>query len=79
MYFSLAKIVVIISYKILPCVKKKYTENIEIKSKFKFLPLAQTGVLITPNIKDDNCPLPGWIVDSLKAVKYIDSDHFAVP
>ncbi|CAN1176684.1 Protein DUF642 L-GALACTONO-1,4-LACTONE-RESPONSIVE GENE 2, partial [Linum perenne] len=24
-------------------------------------------------------PLPGWIVESLKAVKYIDSDHSSVP
>ncbi|KAK9266289.1 hypothetical protein L1049_001811 [Liquidambar formosana] len=37
------------------------------------------GVLIPPNIEDDHSPLPGWAVESLKAVKYIDSDHFAVP
>ncbi|RWR77440.1 DUF642 [Cinnamomum micranthum f. kanehirae] len=37
------------------------------------------GVLIPPNIEDDHSPLPGWMVESLKAVKYIDSDHFAVP
>ncbi|PSS01143.1 Allergen Act d like [Actinidia chinensis var. chinensis] len=38
-----------------------------------------TGVLIPPNIEDDHSPLPGWMVESLKAVKYIDSDHFSVP
>ncbi|XP_019150105.1 PREDICTED: uncharacterized protein LOC109146909 [Ipomoea nil] len=37
------------------------------------------GVLIPPNVEDDHCPLPGWIIESLKAVKYIDSDHFSVP
>ncbi|TKY74703.1 hypothetical protein E2542_SST03466 [Spatholobus suberectus] len=40
-----------------------------------------SGVLIPPNIVDlsDHSPLPGWIVESLKAVKYIDSNHFSVP
>ncbi|KAG6788894.1 hypothetical protein POTOM_004972 [Populus tomentosa] len=42
-------------------------------------PNTDWGVLIPPHIEDDQCPLPGWIVDSLKAVKYIDSEHFAVP
>ncbi|CAL5444044.1 unnamed protein product [Camellia sinensis] len=42
-------------------------------------PNASSGVLIPPNIEDDHSPLPGWIIESLKAVKYIDSDHFSVP
>lgn len=42
-------------------------------------PNASWGVLIPPNIEDDHSPLPGWMVESLKAVKYIDSDHFSVP
>ncbi|XP_061376444.1 BIIDXI-like protein At5g11420 isoform X2 [Gastrolobium bilobum] len=37
------------------------------------------GVLIPPNIEDDHSPLPGWMVESLKAVRYIDSEHFSVP
>lgn len=37
------------------------------------------GVLIPSRTVDDHSPLPGWMVESLKAVKYIDSDHFAVP
>ncbi|CAM0946224.1 unnamed protein product [Alopecurus aequalis] len=37
------------------------------------------GVLIPSRMVDDHSPLPGWMVESLKAVKYIDSDHFAVP
>uniref|UniRef100_A0A5B7ACS7 DUF642 domain-containing protein n=1 Tax=Davidia involucrata TaxID=16924 RepID=A0A5B7ACS7_DAVIN len=42
-------------------------------------PNTSWGVLIPPNIEDDHSPLPGWMVESLKAVKYIDSDHFSVP
>ena len=44
-------------------------------------PNTSWGVLIPPNIVDlsDHSPIPGWIVESLKAVKYIDSDHFSVP
>lgn len=36
-------------------------------------------MLIPPNIEDDHSPLPAWMVDSLKAVKYIDSGHFSIP
>ncbi|XP_073137350.1 BIIDXI-like protein At5g11420 [Henckelia pumila] len=42
-------------------------------------PNASWGVLIPPNIEDDHSPLLGWSIESLKAVKYIDSDHFGVP
>ncbi|KAL3633039.1 hypothetical protein CASFOL_026023 [Castilleja foliolosa] len=42
-------------------------------------PNTSWGVLIPPNIEDDHSPLPGWIIQSLKAVKYIDSGHFGVP
>ncbi|KAL0866021.1 hypothetical protein Bca101_045139 [Brassica carinata] len=40
---------------------------------------AKWGVLIPPFIEDDNSPLPGWIIESLKAVKYVDKAHFFVP
>lgn len=43
------------------------------------LPNTTWGVLIPPHIEDDHSPLPGWMVESLKAVKYIDSPHFSVP
>ncbi|KAJ0006999.1 hypothetical protein Pint_30037 [Pistacia integerrima] len=43
------------------------------------IPKASWGVLIPSHIEDDHSPLPGWIIESLKAVKYIDSDHFSVP
>ncbi|AAD55477.1 Unknown protein [Arabidopsis thaliana] len=42
-------------------------------------PTAKWGVLIPPFIEDDNSPLPGWMIESLKAVKYVDKAHFAVP
>ncbi|XP_076884432.1 protein TEEBE-like [Bidens hawaiensis] len=38
-----------------------------------------TGVLLLPKIHDIISPLPGWIVESLKPVKYVDSKHFNVP
>lgn len=42
-------------------------------------PNASWGVLIPPKIEDDHSPLPGWIIESLKAVKYLDLTHFSVP
>ncbi|XP_050136796.1 uncharacterized protein LOC126612438 isoform X2 [Malus sylvestris] len=42
-------------------------------------PNTSWGTLIPPHIEDDHSPLPGWIIESLKAVKYIDSEHFFVP
>ncbi|KAG8077208.1 hypothetical protein GUJ93_ZPchr0007g5108 [Zizania palustris] len=44
-----------------------------------FLPNASWGVLVPPNIEDDHSPLPAWMIMSSKAVKYVDSEHFAVP
>ncbi|XP_071740881.1 protein TEEBE-like [Rutidosis leptorrhynchoides] len=38
-----------------------------------------TGVLLLPKIHDIISPLPGWIIESLKPVKYVDSKHFQVP
>ncbi|CAL9195297.1 unnamed protein product, partial [Musa hybrid cultivar] len=43
------------------------------------LPNTTWGVLIPPQIEDDHSPLPGWMVESLKAVKYLDAEHFSVP
>lgn len=42
-------------------------------------PSSNSGVLLPPNVNDAVSPLPGWIMDSLKAVKYIDAEHYAVP
>ncbi|XVF56145.1 hypothetical protein PTKIN_Ptkin06aG0093400 [Pterospermum kingtungense] len=38
-----------------------------------------TGVLLPPHARDKISPLPGWIIESLKPVKYIDKKHFSVP
>lgn len=37
------------------------------------------GVLLPPRQEDLTSPLPGWMIESLKAVKFIDSKHFNVP
>ncbi|VFR03059.1 unnamed protein product [Cuscuta campestris] len=37
------------------------------------------GVLLSTNLEEQASPLPGWIVESNRAVRYIDSDHFSVP
>ncbi|CAA6659150.1 unnamed protein product [Spirodela intermedia] len=37
------------------------------------------GVLLPPKQLDVTSPLPGWIIESLKAVRYVDSAHFVVP
>lgn len=42
-------------------------------------PSSNSGVLLPPNVEDAISPLPGWIIESLKAVKYLDGAHFAVP
>ncbi|KAE8697175.1 NAC domain [Hibiscus syriacus] len=38
-----------------------------------------TGVLLPPHKQDSISPLPGWIVKSLKPVKFIDKRHFSAP
>ncbi|XP_074302188.1 protein TEEBE-like [Silene latifolia] len=38
-----------------------------------------TGVLLLPHQQDAISPLFGWIIESLKPVKYVDSNHFHVP
>lgn len=37
------------------------------------------GVLLPPKQEDLTSPLPGWIIESLKAVKFIVSKYFNVP
>ncbi|XP_068340391.1 protein TEEBE-like [Pyrus communis] len=38
-----------------------------------------TGILLPAKVMDKYSPLPGWIIESLKPVKYIDKKHFSVP
>ncbi|KAG1346761.1 hypothetical protein COCNU_06G005900 [Cocos nucifera] len=40
---------------------------------------ATLGVLLPTNLDEETTSLPGWIVESNRAVRYIDSDHFNVP
>lgn len=40
---------------------------------------SSNGVLLPPRVEDLTSPLPGWIIESLKAVKFIDAKHFNVP
>lgn len=37
------------------------------------------GVLLPTNLDEETSPLPGWMVESNRAVRYIDSNHYAVP
>jgi hypothetical protein len=43
------------------------------------IPGTKWGVLIPARVADEHSPLPGWMVDSLKAVRCIDTGNFAVP
>ncbi|KAK6932215.1 protein of unknown function DUF642 [Dillenia turbinata] len=40
---------------------------------------ASLGVLLPTNLDEETSSLPGWIVESNRAVRYIDSNHFTVP
>ncbi|XP_008792993.2 uncharacterized protein LOC103709448 [Phoenix dactylifera] len=42
-------------------------------------PNATLGVLLPTNLDEETTSLPGWIVESNRAVRYIDSYHFNVP
>lgn len=37
------------------------------------------GVLLPTNLDEEATPLPGWIVESNRAVRYVDSFHFDIP
>lgn len=37
------------------------------------------GVLLPTNLDEEISPLPGWNVESNRAIRYIDSYHFSVP
>ncbi|XP_059665339.1 protein DUF642 L-GALACTONO-1,4-LACTONE-RESPONSIVE GENE 2-like [Cornus florida] len=40
---------------------------------------ASLGVLLPTNLDEETSSLPGWIVESNRAVRYVDSYHFTVP
>ncbi|KAL5212249.1 hypothetical protein ABZP36_023096 [Zizania latifolia] len=58
---------------------KNLVKNGDFEEGPYIIPGTKWGVLIPSLVVDEHSPLPGWMVESLKAVKYIDSDHFAVP
>ncbi|XP_047328244.1 uncharacterized protein LOC124931740 [Impatiens glandulifera] len=37
------------------------------------------GVLLPTNLDEETSSLPGWTVESNRAVRYIDSNHFSIP
>lgn len=37
------------------------------------------GVLLPTNLDEETSSLPGWMVESNRAVRYIDSNHYSVP
>lgn len=37
------------------------------------------GILLPPKQEDTTSPLPGWIIESLKAVRFLDKGHFSIP
>ncbi|XP_054793252.1 protein DUF642 L-GALACTONO-1,4-LACTONE-RESPONSIVE GENE 2-like [Prosopis cineraria] len=69
-------------------VKKLFTpdkpkENAVINGDFEEGPWmfrnTSLGVLLPTNLDEETSSLPGWMVESNRAVRYIDSDHYAVP
>nr|XP_029149543.1 uncharacterized protein LOC112755677 isoform X2 [Arachis hypogaea] len=58
---------------------KNILKNGEFEEGPYVFPNTSWGVLIPPNIEDSHSPLPVWMVEFLKAVRYIDSAHFSVP
>ncbi|OAY82714.1 uncharacterized protein LOC109721910 [Ananas comosus] len=58
---------------------KNLLKNGDMEEGPYIFPNTTWGVLIPPNIEDEHSPLPGWKVESLKAVKYVDAAHYAVP
>lgn len=62
---------------------QSYTDNAVLNGDFKEGPWMfrneSLGVLLPTNLDDETSSLPGWIVESNRAVRYIDSYHFSVP
>uniref|UniRef100_A0A0C9RXD1 TSA: Wollemia nobilis Ref_Wollemi_Transcript_6229_1354 transcribed RNA sequence n=1 Tax=Wollemia nobilis TaxID=56998 RepID=A0A0C9RXD1_9CONI len=58
-------------------------DNLAVNGDFEegpwMFPNATLGVLLPTNLDVTTSPLPGWIVESNKAVRYIDSNHHTVP
>lgn len=59
------------------------TDNVVLNGDFEEGPWLfkneSLGILLPTNIDEETTPLPGWIVESNRAVRYVDSYHFDVP
>ncbi|GJY46887.1 carbohydrate binding domain-containing protein precursor [Tanacetum coccineum] len=64
-------------------VPTKSKDNAVLNGDFKEGPWmfrnASLGVLLPTNLDEETSTLPGWIVESNRAVRYTDSYHFSVP
>ncbi|KAK8484983.1 hypothetical protein V6N13_063049 [Hibiscus sabdariffa] len=64
-------------------VPDKPKDNVVVNSGFEFGPWmfqnVSLGVLLPTNLDEETSPVPGWMVESIRAVRYIDSNHYAVP
>ncbi|KAE8708850.1 putative Prefoldin subunit [Hibiscus syriacus] len=64
-------------------VPHKPKDNAVVNSGFEFGPWmfqnVSLGVLLPTNLDEETSPVPGWMVESIRAVRYIDSNHYAVP
>ncbi|MBA0671017.1 hypothetical protein Goklo_024794, partial [Gossypium klotzschianum] len=58
----------------------KPKDNAVVNSGFEFGPWmfqnVSLGVLLPTNLDEETSPLPGWMVESNRAVRYIDSNHY---
>lgn len=58
-------------------------DNVVINGDFEEGPWMFTdrilGVLLPTNLDESTSSLPGWIIESNRAVRYIDSNHYTVP
>lgn len=59
------------------------TDNAVINGDFEEGPWMFTnvslGVLLPTNLDEDTSSLPGWMIESNRAVRYVDSYHYSVP
>ncbi|KAL5997552.1 hypothetical protein ACLOJK_008482 [Asimina triloba] len=68
---------------VLCCISSSNAENAVVNRGFEEGPWmfqnATLGVLLPTNIDEETSSLPGWTVDSNRAVRYVDSYHYTVP
>jgi hypothetical protein len=59
------------------------TDNVVINGDFEegpwMFPNTSFGVLLPTNLDEQTSALPGWMIESNRAVRYVDSDEYKVP